>query len=132
MRDILARQKDLHKDTDKIKDKLDPDKFDPKQAEAQKDAANISEAQNNLAQKTQELMDTIAKAQVKRAEQGDKDTANKLQEAGKIANDAKLPEKMRGGQGPERTKAEHGRPGSTGKHQETGKDAGRSGRGEKG
>jgi len=102
-RQVLTKQKELKKETEKILDtKLDLIK-NGKDAEAMRQADEElkgeldrkAEGQKELAERAQKLLDMMEKAQTKRGESGDKEGAQKLRKAQKIGKEALLPDNMK-------------------------------------
>ena len=100
-RDVLNKQKELKKDVERILDmKGDLSKNGKRANPARQEELNEeldrkADGQKELAERTQKLLDMMEKVQSKRAEQGDQESADKLQKAEKTGKDASLPAEMR-------------------------------------
>ncbi len=88
-RAILKRQQELHKQTQNLGQGLmNPEEF-------KNTLEKTADGQMQLAERTQQLQNTIDEAGKNRQAQGDKHTAKVLDEAARLAKNAQLPEKMR-------------------------------------
>lgn len=102
-RNVLGKQKELKKDVERIMDTKaeliangkDKDAVRRANDELKGELDKKADGQKELAERTQKLLDMMEKAQAKRDADGDKDGANKLQNAAKIGTNAQLPDKMR-------------------------------------
>jgi hypothetical protein len=96
-RELLNKQKDLKREVEKIQDaKIGKDVNEVlKDEELKADLDRKAEAQKELGDRAQKLLDMMDKVQAKRREQGDKDGAKKVKDAAQIGKDAMLPAEMR-------------------------------------
>jgi hypothetical protein len=91
-RDLLAKQQELKKETEKLQKHQNKGMPADQLAEEVK---KIADAQSNLADRAQDLEKMLTEMAKQRRKQDDLDNAKLLEHAGKVAQDAQLPEKMR-------------------------------------
>lgn len=108
-RELLARQKDLEKETEKLQDRQEElarkmlekmprreqEALKKKQEELKEDLARKAEMQNALADKAQDLLGLMEQARQKRLERQEFDEAARLKESARIGEREQVPQKMR-------------------------------------